>query len=149
MYLSRGARAVFGGIIGIGMLAALPALPLLAACSVDDVQCNMDRSAQDLGFNEGALEAAGILKLYCMAGGVGYGPYCGASQHALQSGYQTMAGYILSRPPVLKAARALLAINRDDAIKLALTTQSHDPLVRKALANNPQGVACWLAGGSC
>jgi len=146
MYLSRRSRAVFGGIIGIGMLAALP---VLAACSVDDVQCNMDRSAQDLGFNEGALEAAGILKLYCVAGGVGYGPYCGASQHALQSGYQPVAGYILSRPPVLKAARVLLGTNRDDAIKLALTTQSHDPLVRKALANNPQGVACWLAGGSC
>lgn len=128
--------------LAIGALAAIHFNNAQAATSDPDVNLHMDWCAGDWGVNEGAPEAIDYANAAIAAG---YPNQVSAIVGIINQ-IPGASPNILKRPPVIDAARALVNVNSEIAVQLALTCQNHNSGVKSLLLKKKDAVADWLRG---
>ncbi|WLF99796.1 hypothetical protein Q5698_22830 (plasmid) [Brucella intermedia] len=110
------------------------------------VRVQMKWCTTDWGHNEGAQEAINYINSAVSAGYANQvSAVIGIINNIPMLG-AGVAGEVLKRPPIIDAARALVLVNPDIAIKLALTCQAHNAPIRSRLNAQPNLVAAFLRG---
>ena len=112
-----------------------------AATNDPYVNEHMNWCEGDWGLNEGAQEAITYANAAVAAG---YPNAVSGIISIVNGIHPNVAGNILKRKPVLDAARALVHVSPDLAVKLALTCQYHNPTTQSMLHQRPGAVADWL-----
>ncbi|MFN9708673.1 MAG: hypothetical protein ACK53K_05570 [Burkholderiales bacterium] len=104
------------------------------------VNTHMNWCASNWGINEGADEAIHYINLAVASG---Y-PNKVSAVVEIINGIPGVSQNVLKRPPVIDAARALVIVNPEMAVKLALTCQNHNPEVKRLLLEKQDAVVDWL-----
>lgn len=108
-----------------------------------EVKKHMNWCANDWGINEGAQQA---VRFANAAAAAGYPNQISFIVSGLNEVHPNLAGNIIKRPPVIDAAKALVHLDQNLAVNLALTCQNHNGGVKAFLQMHRGEVAAWLRG---